>query len=56
MTDLERLELALRNAFAEPNPHNKAMVVLRELLDQLLFLNEYHRSSELDDLKDLRRK
>jgi hypothetical protein len=39
MTDLERVELALRRALSATNPHQKSEVVFREFLAALTEMN-----------------
>lgn len=50
MTDLERVELALRRALADPNPHRKAEVTLNDFLRHLYDLN---MSKFSDTVKDV---
>jgi hypothetical protein len=39
MTDLERIELALRKAMSAPNPHQKCEVYFRNFVEELTAMN-----------------
>jgi hypothetical protein len=46
MTDLERIELALRKAMSAPNPHAKCEVYFRNFVDELTAMNNEQRQQK----------